>query len=280
VSRELVEPRDSTNAGRVFLIPQPMPGTWIVSPNRGGREEFSVSAGERAYTLDISAVTHRLSQPSPGAIGPQPLQIEVAGTADIDVMSYRARTTSTTSEAIVDTPVILPFTVEDGTTLAQWRVEAAGNGRVHVYLYDCSSGTCARRDAGIPAAGVYMATMERPASGRWMLAVTTGPRSTSSQRFLVQFSVATALAERAEPKAASRPGRLRNRVHVLDVPCNETAETLSLLLQLAPRSATPPANKTRASKEESVMAAALPVVRLVPCEARSPPTMIQEARLH
>lgn len=272
VSRRSIEMPGSTNTARLSLIPQPMPGTWIVSPYRGGGEELAVSAGEREYKLDVATISHRLSPASPSASGSRALQIELPRTTEIDVISYHARTMSTTADAVVDVPVTLPFTVEDGATLAQWRVDVAGTGGVHVHLFDCSSGSCVRRESGGPAASAYTATVQRPAPGRWMLAVTSGPRSTTPQPFTVQFSVASAPAERMIP-AASRPAR-----QTFEVACNESLETRSLVPQLVPRASAQPPDIPPTSKERNVIVAALPAIQLMPCEAGAMPTMARGSR--
>lgn len=88
---------------------------------------------------------------------------------------------------------MIPFQVEEGTGLAQWYLAMPGTtseDRVHAYLYDCTSGYCLMRDANVPAAATYLASVDRPAAGRWLLAVTPGPRSVSSRRFTVNFSQA------------------------------------------------------------------------------------------
>jgi hypothetical protein len=261
---------------RVYVVPQPQPGTWIVSAHRS-REEFAVAPGEHAYTIDVAAVASTVSWST--ANGRNSMHVDVKGPEDVDVAPYVAHTESSVNRTDAASPVIVPFTVESGTTLAQWRVTAAaanGSG-VHMYLYDCSTGFCVRRHSGVPAADSHLVTVERPAPGRWAMAVTRGPDTPATQEFTVDFSSA-----KAGPKGASSssPALMEHRdrrkftSHSFPAGCTGADERLSMLLRLEPEPSSTPSAAADAEKRPrtNLIVPALPAVAIPPCRDGGAPS--------
>ena len=260
----------SSPANSAVLIPQPTPGTWIFRIFRGSSEALAVAQGTRDYTLRVAAidVTTRLTDAREA--GQSTLQVGVSGASAIGLRSFAARTFSGAHNLSADgTPLLLPFTVEQGTELAQWQVVGKDKDvAAHAYLYDCTKGYCVRRDVSVPASRSYIAAFERPAPGNWILVLTAGPDQRGVATLTVDFSVATTNGRSSVRGDVAKITPEHAYVHTLDTGCDEFNDRRSLLLQVADLSGPTPVGPAAMSRPDKLVPT-LPILTLSGCRPKT-----------
>lgn len=172
-----------------FTLPNPSPGTWLVNVIPSNAVNSTADLWKRIsvrYELELKALQmHIEGKPSQTENVLDVSAVNVGGTIqDFEPALELAKMRQTQARfADRQQPLVFSITVERGTSSLAVRVGTPESPcGLHLYVYDCTSGTCIRHDAVLPAARTQVARIRSEVPGTWKAAVTPGPACVGHER--------------------------------------------------------------------------------------------------
>lgn len=193
----------AANQETEFVIPDPQPGTWFVIVAVDTVEKPPATS----YALDLSAVKlHVTTEKTPDDQVLISLQNEgaslQAGQAVFEVghpILRESRLVKRRGPGLVD------FQIPSETSSFLLRASTPGSPcGTQLYLYNCTSGTCLRHDALVPAAETQVVRIAAPQAGNWKAVVTLGPACLTPERVdmeVIRIRQPSKAAPRRDPGA-------------------------------------------------------------------------------
>jgi hypothetical protein len=265
-----------------FTIPDPEPGTWLLTVVALENAQRSAAF---SYELELTGHRVRMSaESSTRNAGEIRVQVDNVGAmlqpfqpvVELAQVERQAGRFSRLRQ-----PLVMPFQIAaDATSLAVSASTPDSVCGLQLYLYDCTSGSCRRHDAGIPAASFRSARMISPTPGLWKAVLTPGPACGESERVLFETQTmrpglgsVVPTSDTALPEALATGQRWTGTYRVQPAPAKPDAE-LALLFNPEPMTPAPSSSSadnpaTRRPNKMTAFGYAVPIGRLLTSTAVS-----------
>jgi hypothetical protein len=176
-----------TGAPVEFTIPDPTPGTWLITVIPNGAINSSSDQWKSVsvpYELEVTPLALKVASKTLPPEATLDVSVENAGGPfEPFEPSVELATTRQTDARFGDPrkPLVFPVNVEPGTSSLGVRARTPAPCGLHMYLYDCTTGTCVRHDALLPAHEQQAMRVRVARPGAWKAAVTPGPTCTGGE---------------------------------------------------------------------------------------------------